>query len=175
MDREEQHRGRDRELEPLTAHDNESWLRYLTPSKLINTDFLYGTRVSDSTSGVEVEVRTASGELRSMNVDATDQGVPLIPVYQGDLPLYRSHPEKVYWSAVIDHGTTVYFQYNSCREDPAQASTEFFADLDRLMTRPEVQRVIVDLRNNTGGTTAPMSGGSSGSKRADSTGRARCT
>jgi hypothetical protein len=47
----------------------------------------------------------------------------------------------------------VYFQYNGCSEDARQPSAEFFAELDRLLSQPEVDRLVVDLRNNSGGLT----------------------
>jgi hypothetical protein len=143
-------------LTPLTPHDNDSWLKQVIPAnKLTNADFLYGTRIADSTAAVDVQTRTASGELRTVTVDAVDGGPsqPMIPVFQGELPLYRRHPERRYWATPIDGGAAVYFQYNGCAEDARQPSAEFFAELDRLLSQPEVDRLVVDLRNNSGGLT----------------------
>jgi hypothetical protein len=143
-------------LTPLTAYGNDSWLKQvIAANKLTNADFLSGTRIADSTAAVDVQTRTAAGDLRTVTVETVDQSqsVPVIPVFQGELPLYRRHPERRYWATPIDGGATVYFQYNGCGEDPRQPSAEFFADLDRLLSQPEVDRLIVDLRNNSGGLT----------------------
>ena len=142
-------------LTPLVAHDNDSWLKSLLPAnRLTNTDFLFGTGIADNSGIVTIQVQNASGDLVSMDVQAyyQNQRPPLIPVYQGDLPLYRQHTDKYYWSTVIDGGATVYFQYNSCTEDPNLPSKTFLAQLDQTLAQPGVQRLIVDMRNNSGGS-----------------------
>ena len=61
-------------LAPLVAHDNDSWLKYmLMANKLTNTDFLYGTGVTDATSDAQIQVQTASGDLVSTDVQAVPQ------------------------------------------------------------------------------------------------------
>jgi hypothetical protein len=62
-----------------------------------------------------------------------------------------------YWATVIDGGATIYFQYNSCMEDPKQASVDFFKQLDVLMAQSGVQRIVLDMRNNGGGFTSILS------------------
>ena len=92
------------------------------------------------------------------SVSATVQAFPgsqyphLIQAFQGSLPLYRQNPQLHYWATVIDGGATVYFQYNSCTEDPTQASAAFLAQLNQMLAANTVQRLIVDMRNNTGGS-----------------------
>jgi hypothetical protein len=154
-------------LTALVAHDNDAWSKFLIPSnKLANTDFLFGTGVTNSTDSAEIRAvpwvgpRPDAGPrrlppLRPVGVDvqavSPNQFPPMIQAYQGDLPLYRQHPDKNYWAAVIDGGATVYFQYNSCREDPTLASAGFLAQLNQTLAANGVQRLIVDMRNNEGG------------------------
>lgn len=142
-------------LTPLVAHDNDSWLKYvLMSSTLTNTDFLFGTGVTGANDSVQIQVQQESTGLATAQVQAVAPGQfpTLIPVYQGNLPLYRQHPEKHYWATVIDGGATVYFQYNSCTEDPNQSSADFFVQLAAMMAQSGVQRLVIDMRNNTGGS-----------------------
>jgi hypothetical protein len=164
-------------MTPLVAHDNDSWLKAVLPGLLTNTDFLYGTGVTGNTSGAQFWVESSSGApsavsnnpndfMRgrpiikrhgvSMQVDALNraQAVPLLPVFQGAPPLYRQHTDKNYRATVIDGGATVYFQYNHCFEDPAQSSADFLAQLNQMLAQPTVQRLVVDLRNNSGGSAS---------------------
>jgi hypothetical protein len=88
-------------LTPLTPHDNDSWLKQvIAANKLTDADCLYGTRIADSTAAVDVQTQTASGELRTVTVESVDQAqsASMIPVFQGELPLYRRHPERRYWA-----------------------------------------------------------------------------
>ena len=161
-------------LTPLVAHDNDSWLKYLLPSRLVNTDFLFGTGLMDSSTGAaEIWVQPspdAWGEIfepqfqdsaarpmaashgRSMaTVQAVSQVSSMVSVFQGTPPLSSQHLDKNYWATTLDNGATVYFQFNSCTEDPNLASADFLAQLNLMLAQPAVQRLIVDMRYNTGG------------------------
>jgi len=83
-----------------------------------------------------------------------NQSGPMIQVFQGNLPLSRQHLDRNYWATTIDGGATVYFQYNSCTEDPKQASADFLTQLNQLIAQDGVERLIVDMRNNTGGSVS---------------------
>jgi hypothetical protein len=138
-------------LTPLVAHDNDQWLKAMIPSNYFtNTDFLFGTGITDSTDAAQIQVAMPSGDVVTANVPAGSAGVRS-DVYQGALPLYRQHPNWNYWAATVDNGATVYFQYNSCVEDPRQAFADFLAQLNDMLAQDGVQRLIVDMRNNNGG------------------------
>jgi hypothetical protein len=142
-------------LTPLIAHDNDSWLKAtLTAARITNTYYLFGTGIIDSTDSAQITVQKASGDLVSLRVQAVNQTPRMTNAYQGPLPLSRQHPDQYYWSTVIDGGATVYFQYNSCTEDPRGPSADFLAQLDQTLAQPGVQRLVVDMRNNTGGSAA---------------------
>lgn len=62
---------------------------------------------------------------------------------------------KTYWSAFLDNGTenrTYYIQYNACREDPELSMEAFAAQVWGDLDTNNVARVILDLRNNGGGS-----------------------
>lgn len=144
-------------LTPLTPHDNQSWLKHvMAANKLTNADFLYGTGIAPSTDGAAVVVETGFGEARTaIQVDAVDAAAAPSTTTFGPCvaPICRRNPNRRYWATAIEdgEGVSVYFQYNSCTEDPAQPSVAFFAQLDQALAQPEVKRLIVDLRYNSGG------------------------
>jgi hypothetical protein len=124
---------------------------------LINTDFLLGTGIIDNTELVPVTVENAAGEAISVTLDTSLRGLQ-VQAFEGDLPLYRQRPNRYYWATPIEENSTVYFQYNSCDQDPTQPSVEFFQELDRLLADERVQRLIMDMRNNTGGFVSVHNG-----------------
>ena len=140
-------------LSPLVARDNDWWLKSQLPGNILyNTDFLFGTGVTGSTDDAQIVAQSPTGDVVSADVQAVSQFPQMLPVFQGTPPLYRqNYPGKNYWATVIDGGATVYFQYNSCYEDPKQASADFFSQLDQMLAQDGVQRLIVDMRNNSGG------------------------
>ena len=155
-------------LTALVPTENDVWPKFKIPVIRLNiTDFLFGTGLADSTASAQLQVaprgnsRAASGRPvhpspapLTVTVEAVSQSqMPaMIQVYQGNLPLYRQHPEKNYWATALDGGATIYFQYNRCAEDPTQASADFLAQLNQMLADPNVERLIVDMRNNGGGS-----------------------
>jgi hypothetical protein len=151
-------------LTSLVPHENGQWPKHRIPlQELTNADYLFGTGLIPGTASapftVQVPTDGTSDGIVSADVTtyASSQAPKLTPVFQAAPPLYMQHPDRNYWARVIDNGATVYFQYNSCMEDPKQASTDFFQQLDLLMAQPGVQRIVLDMRNNSGGFTSILS------------------
>lgn len=59
--------------------------------------------------------------------------------------------EDFYWSTALD-GDTYYIQYNTCREDPELPMETFAAQVQTALDGGDYSRVLVDLRNNGGGS-----------------------
>lgn len=59
--------------------------------------------------------------------------------------------DRFYLAFPLNDGT-YYIQYNSCREDPELPMEAFAAQVERDLSAGEYRRVIVDLRNNGGGS-----------------------
>ena len=59
--------------------------------------------------------------------------------------------EGFYWSTALD-GDTYYIQYNTCREDPELPMETFAAQVQADLDNEDYSRVLVDLRNNGGGS-----------------------
>jgi hypothetical protein len=141
-------------LTALVPHENDSWVKYEVPlNKLTNTDFLFGEGIAPDTTGAQIVAQSSSGSQISASVQAlnSNQFPALIPVFQGAAPLYRQNPDRNYWATFIDP-RTVYFQYRSCTEDSKQSPADFLAQLDQMLARSGVERLIIDMRNNTGGS-----------------------
>jgi hypothetical protein len=147
-------------LTSLVAHENDQWPKHRIPLKeLPNASFLFGTGLIPSVDKATFQMQTASNGVISTDVASLrDVEMPrILPVFQGVAPLSRQHLDMNYWATVIDGGATIYFQYNSCMEDPKQASVDFFKQLDVLMAQSGVQRIVLDMRNNGGGFTSILS------------------
>jgi uncharacterized protein (TIGR03437 family) len=147
-------------LAALVPHENDQWLKKRIPQmELTNADYLFGKGLIGSIDSAPLQVQTVSNGVVSANIQtyANSQGPPLVPVFQGTPPLSRQHLDRRYWATVIEQGATVYFQYNSCFEDPTQSSADFFKQLDQMMAQSGVERVILDMRNNSGGDASILS------------------
>jgi hypothetical protein len=147
-------------LTVLVAHENDQWPKFMIPgNKLNNADFLFGLGLIPGTESASFQVETAAGDIVSTDVKSYGQMLlpRQIPLPQDNLPMYRQHDDRNYWFTLIDQGATLYFQYNSCMEDPKQPSAEFFQELNAFLALDVVQRVVLDMRNNQGGFSSILS------------------
>jgi hypothetical protein len=149
-----------RTLSMLVPHENDQWLKKRIPQfELPNADYLFGTGLIPNIDKVAMTTRTAAGDIISSDIPTVlqRQTPRTTPVSTAGPPLYRQHTDRNYWAVVIDNGMTLYFQYNSCMEDPKQPSKEFFAQLKPMMADTQVQRIVLDMRFNSGGFTSILS------------------
>lgn len=59
--------------------------------------------------------------------------------------------EDFYWGAPLDE-STYYIQYNACQEDPELPMETFAAQTEAALDAGDYSRILVDLRNNGGGS-----------------------
>lgn len=74
---------------------------------------------------------------------------------RGSAPLRSTRPASVfYWYEYLAAQRTVYFQYNRCAELPGVPLAGFIQELLNFIDSNPVDRLVVDLRGNTGGNSA---------------------
>jgi len=149
-----------RTLTALVPHENDQWPKFMIPgNKLNNADFLFGLGLIPSTDSALFQVQTQAGDIVSTDIKSYLQSLlpRSIPLSQDNLPLYRQHDDRNYWFTLLDQGATLYFQYNSCNEDPNLPSAEFFQELNPFLGLDVVQRIVLDIRNNEGGFASILS------------------
>lgn len=77
-------------------------------------------------------------------------------LFDRDIPCYRYADERNYWYEVLD-GDTMYIRFCSMNEDPNQSMNNFYTEITKTMRAAETpMHVIVDFRDNGGGTRGNM-------------------
>jgi hypothetical protein len=66
-------------------------------------------------------------------------------------PLFRKQPNRFYWYEYLPDRKALFIQYNRCANDPARPFSDFARDLFAFADAHPIERVIVDLRFNSGG------------------------
>jgi hypothetical protein len=153
---------------------NRSWGRYLSAYLLTSPEILEGTGVL---SGAELDltVETADHQVRTarlapLPLERSDQPTeawwdlsPTHPGRQGPwvaalpsdtsrLPLYLRHLGDFYWMARIAPRGLLYVQYNRAQDRPGGETVSAFGDrVLRELERDPPERLVIDLRFNTGG------------------------
>ncbi len=146
-------------VRPLVPRDNASNLRGLAPHYLLVAEVLDGLGVVEGTDRVEVTVERADGTRLDVSLAPIGAGAyrssfadPQHGHYASTLPrsarpLYLTGGAKALWARTLARGRAVYVHFASVvPPDPAVVRM-----IERLVRRPTVRRVIVDVRLNGGG------------------------
>ncbi|HEX6929618.1 MAG TPA: hypothetical protein VF267_10230 [Gammaproteobacteria bacterium] len=82
--------------------------------------------------------------------------VPVVSSVEHDLPMSFLDQDSYYWAGADPDRSLLYVQYNRCAEDPGYPFPEFVEDVIRIIEREPVDRVLIDLRNNSGGDSTAI-------------------
>jgi hypothetical protein len=157
----------ERAVAPYIAYEAEGWLHHQSPTFLTTIALLRRAGVVGADGQVSLTLGRSDGTTFLLPIDTAVErpAPPLIRATDAlgtPTPLFRRQPGRSWWYEVLPDAGALYIQYNRCRDDPEQTFAEFtkrmFADVDRQA----IQRVIVDLRFNTGGDSrivAPLLSG----------------
>jgi hypothetical protein len=122
------------------------------PGYLNNADLLSWLKVTRSATVASFTLRTASGP-RSVSLRAVGGGqMPAIAYVPS--PLYQQHQNEPYWLEVLARQRAVYLKYNRCLS--GDGFGELAARAIAVLQQHPGYRLIVDLRDNGGGDSAPF-------------------
>jgi hypothetical protein len=142
-----------RAVSTVISHENDYWVRFLSTQYLAIPEVARALGLAPPGPAVRYTLEDARG--RRFTVDA-GPGTPSLTLpdpAQGFTPVYRRRGNENYWFEWLEGIRTLYFKYNQAVEMPgrpfAEVAREFLAALD---ANP-VERVVLDVRNNTGGSS----------------------
>ena len=142
----------------VVSHENDLFFRSQLPDYLCAVDILYGLEIVDETGEVTLDVTRTDGNLFHVVVPSvsSDEYHRILTEAGSDIdriPLYRRNGGQPYWREMIDDDNTLYFNYNSCREMADGSLGDFTEAILNQVEQNEVERLILDLRNNRGGNS----------------------
>lgn len=151
---------------PLVSRDNDVWLRTMVPLYLMLTEVLHAVGLTEDPMSASLTVDGPEGR-RTVRLEARpdpfviDHGSPVgrVPGWveartgdPQDAPLYLRHPDRFYWREYLPDARTLYIQYNQVNDAPhGPGVAAFFADAFGLVDAERVERVVLDVRANSGG------------------------
>lgn len=137
-------------LSGILPYDNESSLMHLQGRHLAITETLQiadawpqqgAGRISLSKDDENFSI---SCEAVDMKVARTIKWIPGAPI-----ALYAQKPQLSCWNDWLPDSKTVYFKYNRCSDK--EAFEKLVGQTERFIQTHDVERFVVDLRDNTGG------------------------
>jgi len=135
-------------LRPLVSYENEWWFRVQVLNYLISPEILTNLGVQLNRGSLTINSES------SITAGAAATGGPILS--QPKFPLSARGSGLNYWFNYLAENRTLYFKYNVCAEMPLLPAARFRADLAAALEAGNVDRIIVDVRNNTGGNSAVL-------------------
>jgi hypothetical protein len=147
---------------PYLSHENLPLLHGLSPDFMMNREVADHFGLADADGVVEFTFERPGGKQFRLRVapstDSQERMISATEALQLPDPLYHKRPSAWYWYEYLADSRSLYIQYNRCRNDPKKSfkafTQELFKFVDDLHTADGIERVIVDLRFNSGGDSS---------------------
>lgn len=140
-------------LADVYSYDNMVRLRRQVQQGFAAAELLRYVGITEDMGPLAIEAAGPGGERRTITL-------PLLPEEQEQWPeMARLTPQgtpatafqrRAYFS--LDLGDAYYIQYNTCQEDPELPMEQFAAQVERDLGAKRYGKVLIDLRNNGGGS-----------------------
>ncbi|MBU3089422.1 peptidase S41 [Clostridium gasigenes] len=157
------------ELTEIISHENKSYLKANIVKYLQAVELLYGLMIIDDIENCSMKFEGLNGEIKTRNINSVDinkynelllldsENKEQCNINKNDkelfnkIPLYRKNNHKNYWFEYLEEKQILYFKYNSCRDVLEESIEDFTKNIIKFMEKNNVNKLVVDLRNNTGG------------------------
>ena len=136
----------------LIPHENEYWLKAMLPGYLSGPVYMYGLGIIDNERCAEFTVeKDGVRETRTVN---SFYGTPIRFMDKRTDNIFTGKFNRYYRYKYMQKEKAYYIQYNACDNEEEQSFENFCMELFEDMAAHEVEKVIVDLRNNNGGNSS---------------------
>ena len=142
------------------SHENQFWLHVMSPDLMLTQEIAEHFRLANADGSIELTLVQAGGQPFRLRIAPSPADTHLISVAEAlklPTPLFRKRIDEWYWYEYLPDSHALYIQYSRCRNNPKKPFKDFAQELFRFVDgQPpqEIERVIVDLRLNSGGDSS---------------------
>lgn len=141
-------------LRPWVSHDTESWYRYQTQTALAVVELLQAAGIVGTDLALRLEAESPDGEIFEETLPLSASALAEGPLQaRPRLPHYRRFPALDYWFDYLEESRTLYIQYNRCRSNALLPISMFAAEIVRFAEAHQPLRWVIDVRENSGGSS----------------------
>lgn len=156
-----------RAIDDVSSRDNGIWIKQVAPYRMRHLPLLHAAGVIPDPRAVALTLRGMDGQERNVTL-AADMTQPQIwntkpnppewvslpqTLAAAPVPAYLKNASARYWFEYLPREKTVYFQFNSVRNDEKESLAAFSARLFKFIGETDVDKLVIDLRWNNGGNT----------------------
>lgn len=142
---------------PYISYEMDAGLRHGTPRFMVMAELLLRLGLAEPDGSVEFRLARPDGTEFTKKISPlmdfhAARGIGVYEALHIPVPLSRKQPREKYWYEYLPDSQTLFIQYNQCENDPKLSFAEFTKAMFDFAGAQRVQRVIVDLRFNGGGS-----------------------
>jgi uncharacterized protein (TIGR03437 family) len=120
---------------------------------LANSGILRGAGIAAAAGAIPFGFQLPSGEQVTIALSSDNSAtVPAVDAAGGYTGSLLNHAGENYWSEYWAYAKTVYVRYSACVEMPARPASQFIANTLALIDGNAVETLVIDFRNNGGGS-----------------------
>jgi hypothetical protein len=145
---------------PYIARENDAYLHAQSPRYMTLVELMQHEKIADPTDRLRLTCVKASGgefTLEMAPEGSAKTGRKWMNAAEAlHIPkeFCRKHPNDFYWDEYLPATHTLYIQYNKCANEPGNPFVNFTSKLFDFADTHSIQRVIMDLRFNGGGSSS---------------------
>jgi len=149
-------------LTPVIAHENGAMLKSGFVNAARCAEVLRHQGFIDSLAEGAFEFEDRNGNRETITLKSVPNNAKFNVVRLEDslektnTVLSRRNPQELYWYEYVDSEKMLYFQYNSCTEDKNKPVGKLTRELMDFVDTHDVEKFVLDLRNNGGGDSRVM-------------------
>jgi Tfp pilus assembly protein PilF len=143
-------------LDAIISQDNKMWVKNIGAGMMRRPKVMNGLGLIAAADKMQITVRDAEGKTRTATLteDASGQTNNWLTARQNAKipePLYLKNRRALYWFEYVPESKMVFFQYNAVQNNPNEPLTQFCDKLFKFINENDVEKLVIDMRWNSGG------------------------
>lgn len=136
----------------VISYENTSWFNYTVPYYITFTDILYGLDIVKDKDKAVFTFIDENGEMYDLIIKSEEFGIYMDSIVQMyEMPVYLKNKQYYYWYEYLEDENVIYFQCNKLANMESKTFDVFSEELLSIIEENSIDKLIIDLRNNTGG------------------------
>ena len=140
------------QLTTLISHENESWVLAMLPNYLQSPVFLYGLDIIKNETEAVFTVEKGN-IVEDFTVSALEYEETCEYINTKTVDVLLGRYDKYYDCEYLTDHKALYFVYNVCADMEDQSFAEFNNEMMNMLEQEAPDKIIIDLRNNSGGNS----------------------
>ncbi|MCY6957989.1 S41 family peptidase [Clostridium brassicae] len=153
-----------KDMSNIITHDNESGVKSQIKYYIIMPTVLQPLHIIDNKDTAKFTFEDKNGKDIEITMKSLDSEIVFNRILNKgksgrNIPLYMKNQDKAYWFQYLNDSKVMYFNYSKCVEyDDDKSFEEFSKELMAAIEKEQVKKLVIDLRNNRGGSSRVLNG-----------------